>query len=151
MSARKGSPAPPLALRDHHGESFDLAGDGSGKVAVVFFYPKDFTPGCTAESCGFRDAYEDFVEAGALVIGVSSDDEATHRRFAAQHRLPFTLLADVDGVARAAWGVPKTLGLMAGRVTYVVDADGIVRHLFNSQLNALKHVREALRVVRELA
>jgi thioredoxin-dependent peroxiredoxin len=150
MPAVLDQPAPPLALPDATGKPVDLADHRGEHVVVLFFYPKSFTPGCTAESCAFRDAYEAFTDAGAVVVGVSSDDAATQARFAEQHRLPFTLLADVGGRARAAWGVPRTLGLLPGRVTYVIDRDGIVRHVFSSQLQATRHVREALDVVARL-
>ena len=117
---------------------------------ILFFYPKDGTPVCTKEACAFRDAYEDFVEAGAVVIGVSGDSAARHQAFASNHRLPFVLVADADGKARRAFGVPKSLGLLPGRVTYVIDKEGIVRHVFSSQLAADRHVQEALEVVRRL-
>lgn len=125
--------------------------DYRGQSAVVlFFYPKDETPVCTKEACSFRDAYEDFVQAGAVVIGVSSDPAESHRAFAAGHRLPFVLLTDHDGSLRKAYGVPKTLGILPGRVTYVIDKEGVVRHIFSSQLSAERHVTEALNVVRQL-
>lgn len=119
------------------------------KWVVLFFYPKDGTPICTREACQFRDAYEDFVAAGAEVLGVSGDSPDRHRQFAGTHRLPFRLLSDPDGLMREAFGVPKTLGLFPGRVTYVIDKDGIVRFVFRSQFHAAKHVSEALRVLRE--
>jgi peroxiredoxin len=102
-------------------------------VGVVYFYPADDTPGCTAESCSFRDSHEDFVDAGAVVIGISGDSVESHKRFADKHNLPFTLLADADGAARGSWGVGKTLGLLPGRVTYVIDPEGVVRKVFSSQ------------------
>lgn len=146
-----GQPAPPLDLKDQDGEAFSLESIRGESAAVVYFYPKDFTPGCTAESCSFRDAYEDFSEAGAVVIGVSSDDQASHQRFAAEHRLPFTLLSDEDSKAAEAWGVKRSMaGLMPGRETYVVDKHGVIRHRFRSQINAKKHVREALQVISKL-
>ena len=120
------------------------------KAVVVFFYPKDGTPVCTKEACAFRDAYEDFVEAGAVVIGVSGDSATRHQAFASNHRLPFVLVSDKDGKARRAFGVPKSMGLLPGRVTYVIDREGIVRHLFISQFAADRHVQEALDAIREL-
>lgn len=145
-----GERAPDFTLEDQHGNRVSLE-DFRGKQAVVlFFYPKDETPICTKEACGFRDAYEDFSEAGAAVVGVSSDSSASHLAFAEHHRLPFVLLADDNGELRTSFRVPKTLGLMPGRVTYVIDRDGIVRHVFSSQLSAQRHVREALAVVAEL-
>jgi peroxiredoxin Q/BCP len=121
------------------------------KTVVLYFYPKDETPGCTAEACTFRDNFEDFVEAGAVVIGVSQDSEESHRRFTEHHRLPFLLVSDGDKTLQKAYGVPKTMGLLPGRVTFVIDRAGKVQHVFNSQLNAKKHVREALGIVKRLA
>ena len=145
-----GDEAPDFALPDASGRMVRLREFRGKKPVVLFFYPKDETPGCTKEACSFRDAYEEFVQAGAEVIGISSDDEASHRRFAERHRLPFTLLADHGGKVRRAFGVPTTLGLLPGRVTYVIDRAGIVRHVFNSQLQATQHVAEALAALRRL-
>jgi len=114
---------------------------------VLFFYPKDDTPICTKEACAFRDSYETFSAAGAEVIGISSDNAASHRAFAARHKLPFLLASDADGSLRKAFGVPKTLGLFPGRVTYVVDRDGIIRLVFSAQLASQDHVTKALAAV----
>jgi peroxiredoxin Q/BCP len=145
-----GDPAPQFLGEAHDGSTVRLA-DYLGKSAVVvFFYPRDGSPMCTAEACAFRDAFEDFVNAGAVVIGVSGDSLDSHRAFAEGRRLPYLLVSDADGGIRAAFGVPKTLGLFPGRVTFVIDKAGIVRHVFNSQLAAGQHVKEALRVVEQL-
>ncbi len=117
---------------------------------VVYFYPKDFTRGCTAEACTFRDSYEAFKNLGAEVIGISGDNQSSHQAFAKQHRLPFILLSDTDGSVRKAYGVKKSLGLLAGRVSFVIDKKGIVRHVFSSQVRATSHVEEALNVLRSL-
>ena len=146
-----GDAAPDLTLSTHSGEQIALADYRGKKAVVVFFYPKDGTPGCTKEACAFRDAYEDFVEAGAVVIGVSSDSEARHQAFASTHQLPFVLASDKDARARRAFGVPKSMGLFPGRVTYVIDQEGIVRHIFNSQSAADRHVEEALGSIRKLS
>jgi thioredoxin-dependent peroxiredoxin len=111
---------------------------------------KDNTAGCTAEACSFRDSYEVFQEAGAEVIGISSDPEKSHQQFAKQHHLPFILLSDLGGVVRKFYGVPATFGLLPGRVTYIIDKQGIVRHIFSSQFAPQKHVDEALKVLKEL-
>ena len=142
-----GERAPDFALPDANGREVRLA-DLRGRPVVLYFYPKDDTPGCTKEACSFRDQYQDFRDAGAEVIGVSSDSSDSHRRFAERHRLPFTLLADQGGRVRKLYGVPATLGLLPGRVTFVIDAEGVVRHAFNSQLAATRHVGEALEVLR---
>jgi thioredoxin-dependent peroxiredoxin len=123
--------------------------DKVGKPLVVYFYPKDETPVCTREACAFRDQYEDFVAAGAEVIGVSRDDAASHKSFKDHHRLPFTLLSDPGGKVAEAWGVRGTFGL-PGRVTFVFDKQGTVRHKFESMLRYGKHVDEALEVVKKL-
>ena len=146
-----GEPAPDFTLRDQDGRTVTLSEVWSRGPLVLYFYPKDETPGCTAEACAFRDHYEVFSDAGARVIGVSSDDAASHRRFADRHRLPFTLLADPRGTMRAAYGVPRTLGLLDGRVTFVIDRSGRVRHVYTSQLLATRHVSEALKVLKDLA
>ena len=118
-----------------------------GRTVVLYFYPKDDTPGCTAESCSFRDSHEAFTDAGAEVIGISSDSVKSHRAFADKHNLPFTLLADIGGSVRKEWGVGRTLGVIPGRVTYVIDPTGVVRRRFSSQFSPKKHIDEALSVI----
>ena len=142
-----GSTAPDITLPDQDGRPVSLS-DLRGRWVVVYFYPADDTPGCTAESCSFRDRYEDFVDAGATVVGISSDPVESHKRFAAKNRLPFTLLSDVDGTARKAFGVGRTLGLLPGRVTFVIDPEGVVRSSFSSQFRPTRHIDEALAVIR---
>lgn len=146
-----GDKAPDFAAKTHSGEQIRLADYFGKKAVVLYFYPKDNTAVCTAQACSFRDSYEQFVEAGAEVIGVSSDNAESHRGFAAKQNLQFQLISDADGALRKAFGVPKTLGFLPGRVTYVIDREGIVRHVFNSQLNADRHISEALKIVRELS
>jgi peroxiredoxin Q/BCP len=121
-----------------------------GGAVVLYFYPKDETPGCTAEACAFRDGHEVFAEAGAEVIGVSSDSTGRHAAFAGRHNLPFTLLSDEGGRVRKSYGVPAVLGLIPGRVTYVIDRTGTVRHVFKSMTSIARHVDDALAVVRQL-
>lgn len=125
----------------------ELVGQGT---IVLYFYPKDETAGCTAEACSFRDSYEVFKKAGAEVIGVSSDDAASHEKFKTRHRLPFTLLTDADGSAARAFGVKKSFGLIAGRVTFVIDKAGVIRNRFDSQVRVNKHVEDALAIVKSL-
>ena len=145
-----GDAAPELTLTTQTNEQIKLADYRGQRAVVVFFYPRDGTPVCTKEACAFRDAYEDFVEAGAVVIGISGDSEARHQAFASNHRLPFVLVSDKGGKARRAFGVRKSMGLLPGRVTYVIDREGIVQHVFSSQFAADRHVREALDAIRKL-
>jgi peroxiredoxin Q/BCP len=145
MKISIGSSLPLFRLPDQDGKMIDSTQLIGERPLVLYFYPKDDTPGCTAQACSFRDAYQDFLDSGAQVVGVSSDDVATHKAFAEKHRLPFTLLSDTDGKLRQEMGVPSDLlGLLPGRVTYVIDRHGIVRHIFKSQLNVKSHISEAL-------
>lgn len=146
-----GSPAPDVALVGPNGESVATSSLWRDRVTVLFFYPQDDTYGCTKEACAFRDAYEDFLGAGADVVGVSADDAASHARFAGKHRLPFRLLSDPTGAGREAYGVKKVLGLLPGRITFVIDREGVVRHSFASVIDMGAHVDEALAVVRKLS
>jgi peroxiredoxin Q/BCP len=148
---KTGDKFPPFILPDQDGKSFDLSQLLGKQALVVFFYPKDHTTGCTAQACAFRDAYEDFVEAGASVIGISSDPPDTHQGFREKHRLPFILLSDVDGKVRKKLGVPKSLGgLLPGRVTYVVDRNSVIRYIFASQLRPKAHIQHALAIINKL-
>jgi peroxiredoxin Q/BCP len=149
MPAKVGEQAPDFTVTAHDGRRIALA-DLRGRVVVVFFYPKDNTPICTREACAFRDAHEEFVQAGAVVIGVSADSDDSHRQVAGSQRLPYLLVADVDGSLRRSFGVPKSFGLLPGRVTYVIDGEGIVRLIVNAQFQPHKHAREALEAVRSL-
>ena len=145
-----GQAAPPFTLNDASGRPVSLDVLRATGPVVVFFYPRDDSPICTREACAFRDAYEDFVAAGATVVGVSSDSEGAHRRFAERRRLPFVLLSDPDGATRKAYGVRPTLGLVAGRVTFVIDGAGIVRLAFSAQFQSAGHVEQALEAVRRM-
>ena len=146
-----GHPLPDLKLPGPDGKPVRLRDLAAGKVLVIYFYPKDDTPGCTAQACGFRDAYEDFVEAGAEVVGISQDPPASHGAFAQKHRLPFLLLSDPEGQAQRAFGVKKTLGILPGRVSFVVDRSGCIAYRFSSQLRVREHVERARQLVREQA
>jgi len=145
-----GDQAPDFTLPSQSGEQVRLSDRLGEQVVVLYFYPKDNTPGCTAEACAFRDSHEVFSEAGAEVIGVSSDSADRHAAFAGRYELPFTLLSDAGGRVRKSYGVPSMLGVLPGRVTYVIDRQGTVRHVFNSMTNIGQHVGDALTVVRRL-
>lgn len=146
-----GSIAPDFTLPSQSGQMVSLKDFVGEKPVVLFFYPKDDTPGCTKEACAFRDDHEGFGKLDAEVIGISSDSVESHRSFAAKHNLPYTLLSDKERKVRKLYGVPNTLGLFPGRVTYVMDRKGIVRHVFSSQLAAEKHVEEALITLRSIS
>ena len=144
-----GDRAPLVALRDADGverRSDQLA----GQALVLFFYPKDDTPGCTMEACAFRDSYADLQALGAEVWGVSGDDASSHQRFAGKHQLPYPLLVDTGNQLRRAYGVPAVLGLLPGRVTYVIDGEGVIRHVFNNLLDGPAHRREAIEALKAL-
>jgi len=145
-----GDQAPDFTLPTTTGALFHLA-DQRGQAVVLYFYPKDDTPGCTAEACSFRDQYQDFQDLGAEVVGVSSDSEASHQKFTQKHRLPFPLLADTGGQIRKLYEVPRALlGLLPGRVTFVIDKQGIIQYIFNSMSRATDHVVTTKEVLRKL-
>lgn len=149
MGLSAGDRAPLIDLTDQQGHPrrSDQLG---GRALVLFFYPKDDTPGCTMEACAFRDSYADIQALGAEVWGVSGDDAGSHQRFATRHNLPFPLLVDQGNRLRQAFGVPSVLGLLPGRVTYVIDGQGVIRHVFNNLLDGPAHRREALEALRRL-
>ena len=145
-----GDVAPEFTLPKANGDLVSLSDFRGRSDVVLFFYPKDNSPVCTAEACSFRDSYEVFRDAGAEVIGISADSSQSHEQFAARFRLPFLLLSDKGGVVRGRYGVTKTLGIFPGRSTYMIDRDGIIRHIFSSQFLPAKHVSEALSVLKKL-
>lgn len=145
---KEGDRAPDVRLTDKDGIERSLSELYGRAWTIVYFYPRDGTPGCTAQACSFRDAYQDFTDTGAQVVGISSDKATTHNSFAGRYGLPFILLSDQDGKARKLFGVPKSMGLLPGRVTYVIDKDGIVRLIFNSQMKTQEHVDRTLEFIR---
>ncbi|MEY4521179.1 MAG: hypothetical protein RIT10_364 [Bacteroidota bacterium] len=148
MALTIGDNCPTFSLNNQAGERISIADFIGKKTLVIYFYPKDDTPGCTKEACSFRDAYEDFKSLGCEVIGISSDSIAAHKKFAEKHRLSFQLLADTDKSVRKLFGVPGNLfGLIPGRVTYIIDLEGKIKGVFNSQLDPLGHISKAMEVV----
>lgn len=148
---KPGDKAPAFNLKDQNGKTINSEAIYGKQVVVLYFYPKDDTPGCTREACSFRDSYQDFEDAGACVIGVSSDTPASHKKFAEKYRLPFLLLSDAENELRKAFAVKADLfGLIPGRVTFVIDKQGIIRFVFNSQMSAEKHMEESLIAIKEL-
>ena len=149
MSLKPGDKAPEIVLRDQQGKLCNSK-NLRGKNLVLFFYPKDDTPGCTAEATSFRDNFDSFTRLNSVIWGVSADDEQSHQKFAQRNNLPFPLLSDRGNDLRKAFGVSKTLGIIPGRVTFIIDANGTIRHVFNNLLNGPAHVSQALRVLEEI-
>jgi len=146
-----GSSIPAFTLPDQNGNLFDINSVLGKKNLVIYFYPKDDSPGCTKEACSFRDQFEVFTEVEAVIIGISGQSVKSHKEFEKKHKLNFTLLSDEGNKIRKQFGVPTNLlGLLPGRVTYIADKTGKVIFIFNSQANATDHVDEALRILREL-
>ena len=151
MALQVGDKIPHFSAKDSHGNDFDSASVVGKKPAVFYFYPKDNTPGCTAQACSFRDQHEDFKDLGAEVIGISSDSIASHEKFIQKYKLPFILLSDNDKKIRKLFGVkPDLFGLIPGRVTYVADKNGIIQFIFDS-MNATNHIPKALETIKKMA
>lgn len=145
MTLKIGDKAPSFVAIDANGNSFDSKDIIGKKPVVIYFYPKDNTPGCTMQACGFRDSYEDFLDLGAEVIGISSDTANSHKKFTNQYQLPFILLSDSEKKLRKLFGVPnKLFGLLPGRVTYIINKEGTITMIFDSVL-ATKHIAIALK------
>ncbi|EGG17174.1 AhpC/TSA family protein [Cavenderia fasciculata] len=143
-----GDDAPEFTSQDGNGNSVTLA-QFKGKILVLYFYPKDETPGCTKEACSFRDSYEDFTKAGASVVGVSSDSKESHQKFSAKHRLPFTLLSD-DGSLAKKYKVGKNLLVVPARTTFIIDQNSKIVSIHNSLFDAESHIKESLKVIEGL-
>ena len=149
MAIQIGDKLPHFAATKQDGSTFDTH-EIYEKPVVIYFYPKDFTPGCTTQACSFRDSYQDFKDLGAEVIGVSGDSASSHQNFQQKYKLPFILLSDADRKLRRLFGVPTTLfGLLPGRVTYVFDAKGYCIYIFDS-LSAKNHIERALKAIRKV-
>jgi peroxiredoxin Q/BCP len=140
-----GARPPDFTARAHDGRRIRLS-ELEGKVVVLYFYPKDETPGCTAEACAFRDAWAEIEKSGAVLVGISTDSDASHRAFAAHHRLPFLLVSDPDGELARAYGVPVRLSFTS-RQSFVVGRDGKVRKIYRS-VDVKVHAAEILADVR---
>lgn len=146
-----GDKVPSFELIDDKDHLFSINDHIGVKNMIIYFYPKDDTPGCTKEACGFRDEIEIFDELDALIIGISSDSPESHRDFKKKYNLPFTLLSDPENIARNLFGVKGDLfGMIPGRVTFIIDKEGNILYIYNSQSNATKHVEESLRILKEL-
>jgi peroxiredoxin Q/BCP len=143
-----GDLIPTFSLPDQYGELFDISSVIGKKKLVIFFYPRDESPGCTRQACYFGEQYEEFKAAGAEIIGISGQSVESHKNFAGKHELSYRVLSDTGNKVRKMFGVPADLfGLLPGRVTYITNMDGKVVHIFNSQLKPEKHVDEALKII----
>jgi peroxiredoxin Q/BCP len=150
MELKVGDKIPNFTAKDTNGNDFESATIIGHKPIVIYFYPKDNTPGCTTQACSFRDQYEDFKDLGAEVIGISSDSIVSHQKFTKQYKLPFILLSDTDKKIRKLFGVPSGLfGILPGRVTYVADKTGIIIMTFDSMM-AKRHIPKALEAIKKI-
>jgi peroxiredoxin Q/BCP len=140
-----GAAAPDFSAKDASGAPFRLS-EGAGHTRVVYFYPKDETPGCTKEACAFRDAFGEYQRRGVLVFGVSRDTEESHRKFREQHQLPFYLAADENGDIEKAYGAPEHLGVTS-RVTFLVDPSGKISHVWD-KVDPVVHANDILALVK---
>ncbi len=139
-----GDTLPDFTLKDQNGEEYSSTEVKGKQPVVIYFYPKNFTPACTKEACSFRDAYEDFKEQGAEVIGISEDSDASHQKFAARYNLPFMLLADTNNKVNKLFNVQrKMFGLLPGRETFVFNANGKLVYKFEA-MGATKHIKKSL-------
>ena len=148
MKLKIGDQIPSFSLKDQNGRtrtSYKL-----NNSLVLFFYPKDDTPGCTIEVCGFRDKYDLFKILGAEVWGISNGNTQSHLEFANKNKLQYPLLCDQNNILRKQFGVPKTLGFIEGRVTYIMNSQGIIIHIFEDLLNGPAHIKEAIRALKKI-
>ena len=150
MQVKIGDKAPDFTLLSQTGESITLSDLIGKKNIVLYFYPKDESKGCTRQACAFRDKYEVFTDLGAEVIGISSDDIKSHKAFADKYNLPFILLSDEKKKVRKLYGVKSTFGVIPGRITYIIDKKGIVRHVFSSQFKPKRHIKEAIEALKKI-
>ena len=147
MNLKIGDKIPSFCLKDQNGNT--RTSEELNKALVLFFYPKDDTPGCTIEACGFRDKYDLFKILGAEVWGVSNENSQSHLEFANKNKLQYPLLCDIDNKLRETFGVPKKLGFIEGRVTYIIDSNGIIIHIFEDLLNGPAHIKEAIKALKK--
>jgi thioredoxin-dependent peroxiredoxin len=146
-----GEEAPHFSLSDQSGQIVSLLDFRGKKNVVIFFYPKDNTPGCTSQSCSFRDNYEGFNSFNTQVIGISDDSVKSHQKFSTENRLPYPVLSDEGGEIRKRFGLKSFLGIFPPRVSFVIDQNGIIQHIFSSQVQIARHIDETLQAVQRLA
>ena len=145
VKLKRGDKAPDFTLRNQDDKSVTLS-SLKGRKVVLFFYPKDFSPGCTREACHFRDSFEDFTEAGADVIGVSADSVESHKKFIESNLLPYTLLSDPGGEVAKLYGVSGFL--LPGRTTFIIGENGLILYIFSSQTDMKAHINESLKILK---
>ena len=145
-----GDQVPDFSLPNEKGEMVHLKELIGQKPLIIYFYPKDDTPGCTREACSFRDHYEQFEGNNALIFGISSDKEESHLKFKSKHRIPYQLLSDRNSLVAKKFGVKKHFGILPGRVTFVINESGKICHVINSQFTPDRHVKESLKVLNQL-
>jgi peroxiredoxin Q/BCP len=145
-----GDTLPSFELKDQENILFSIDSLLGKKNLVIYFYPKDDSPGCTKQACSFRDQFEVFADMNAEIIGISAQSVESHRKFAEKYHLSYKLLSDTDNQVRKLFGIPSNFfGLLPGRVTYLISKEGKIIFIFNSQINAEKHVKEALRILEQ--
>lgn len=149
-NVKVGESAPDFSLPNEENKLVSLSDYREKSSVVLFFYPKDFSPGCTSQACHFRDNYEDFTDLGATVLGISGDSVMTHKKFLDQYLFPFSLLSDKGDQVRKIYGATKGFGLLPGRYTFVIDKNGIIRYIFTSETNMKKHIDESIRILKEI-
>ena len=149
MSLKIGDKLPSFSAKDTNGNIFNSQDYIGKQPLVIYFYPKDDTPGCTVQACSFRDNYQEFKDLGAEVIGISSDTVTSHLKFKSKFNLPFILLSDNDKKLRKLFGVQNSLFIIPGRETFVIDKQGLVVMVFNSMSSEI-HITKALKVLKKL-
>lgn len=144
MELKVGDKAPDFTLASADGNPFTLSRHEQGKACIIYFYPKDFTSGCTAQACSFRDHFEAFRDIGVEVIGISKDSVATHKEFKTKYQLPFILLSDPTGAVAEKYNAKIPFIGMTKRITYLLDSAHVVRHIYTNNIFAKEHVKKML-------
>ena len=145
MALKIGTKAPEINLKSTNGKRFILSDEMKGKPCIIYFYPKDFTPGCTEEACTFRDAFSEFRDLEVDVFGISRDTIASHLKFKAAHNLPFELLSDMDGKICKAYDALVPIIALPKRVTYLLDENHSVAAVYQDMFGAKKHIEKMLK------
>ncbi len=148
MNIKEGELFPTFTLKDENGNDFDLNRLIGVENIVLYFYPKDETPGCTKQACSFRDSFHEFQKLNCTIIGISNDTHRSHNSFKKNHQLQFKLLSDHKGIIRKKIGIPKDIfGLIPGRCTFVINKKGVIIKIIRSSINMQKHINEALKTL----